>query len=200
MIELVQRDEAVRLLKSGRVVALPTDTVYGVAAALTHPKAVAELFALKGRPNDVALPVLVDSLSDIEGMGVAWPTLAARLSSAFWPGALTIVVAVDQVLAELVGSTEKTVGFRVPNDELLRDVLAQCGPLAVTSANEHGEPPCNSADEVMSAFADQPVLEGVLDGDICAGAVSTVVEIHDGGWRILRQGSLGADEIKRVLA
>jgi len=200
MIEIVPRDEAVRLLKSGRVVAVPTDTVYGVAAALTHPKAVAELFALKDRPSDAALPVLVDSLSDIEGMGVAWPTLADRLSSAFWPGALTIVVAVDQALAELVGSTEKTVGFRVPNHEVLRDVLVECGPLAVTSANVHGEPPCNNADEVMSAFADQAVLEGVLDGDICAGAVSTVVEILDSGWRILRQGSISADEIERVLA
>lgn len=199
MIELVQRDEAVRLLKSGRVVALPTDTVYGVAAALTHPKAVSDLFALKRRPNDVALPVLVDSLADIEGMGVAWPESAHRLSRAFWPGALTIVVAVDQALAELVGSTEKTVGFRVPNHELLRDVLVQCGPLAVTSANEHGEPPCNSADEVMSAFADYAELEGVLDGDICAGTVSTVVEIYETGWRVLRQGSLSADEIKRVL-
>ncbi|HEY5103462.1 MAG TPA: Sua5/YciO/YrdC/YwlC family protein, partial [Acidimicrobiales bacterium] len=65
MIELVQRDEAVRLLKSGRVVAVPTDTVYGVAAPLTHPKAVMDLFALKRRPSDAALPVLVDSLADI---------------------------------------------------------------------------------------------------------------------------------------
>ena len=200
MIELVQRNEAVRLLKSGRVVAVPTDTVYGVAAPLTHPKAVMDLFALKRRPSDAALPVLVDSLADIEGMGVTWPPLAARLSKAFWPGALTIVVAVDGALAELVGSTEGTAGFRVPNHDLLRDVLIQCGPLAVTSANEHGEPPCNSADEVMSTFADHAGLGGVLDGDICAGAVSTVVEIYESGWRILRQGSLSADEITRILA
>src|SRR5665213_323530 len=177
MIELVGRDEAVRLLKSGHVIAVPTDTVYGVAAALTHPKAVANLFTLKRRPLDAALPVLVDSLGAIEGMGVAWPENANRLSRAFWPGPLTIVVAVDQVLAGLVGSSNQTVGFRIPKDELLRDVLAECGPMAVSSANDHGEPPCHSADEVLSAFADSPELAGVLDGGVWSGAVSTVVEL-----------------------
>ncbi|HEY5112041.1 MAG TPA: L-threonylcarbamoyladenylate synthase [Acidimicrobiales bacterium] len=200
MIELVGRDEAVRLLKSGHVIAVPTDTVYGVAAALTHPKAVANLFTLKRRPLDAALPVLVDSLAAIEGMGVAWPETANRLSRAFWPGPLTIVVAVDDVLAELAGSINQTVGFRIPNNELLLDVLADCGPLGVSSANDHGEPPCHSADEVLSAFADSAELAGVLDGGVCSGAVSTVVELYDTGWRVLRQGALSASDIESALA
>jgi tRNA threonylcarbamoyl adenosine modification protein (Sua5/YciO/YrdC/YwlC family) len=200
MIELVPRDEVVRLLRSGRVVAVPTDTVYGVAAALTHPRAVAKLFSVKRRPSDAALPVLVDSLAAIEGMGVTWPERAGVLARAFWPGALTIVVGVDARLAQLVGSTTQTVGFRVPKNELLRDVLVDCGPLAVTSANEHGEPPCQSAEEVMSAFVDSPELDGVLDGGLCSGAVSTVVEIYNDGWRVLRHGSIGASDIEAALA
>jgi L-threonylcarbamoyladenylate synthase len=200
MIEVVGRDEAVRLLKSGHVVAVPTDTVYGVAAALTHPKAVTSLFALKRRPLDAALPVLVDSLAAIEGMGVAWSDQASRLSRAFWPGPLTIVVAVDHALAQLVGSTNQTVGFRMPNSELLLDVLVDCGPLAVSSANDHGEPPCHSADEVLSAFADSAELAGVLDGGVCAGAVSTVVELYDEGWRVLRHGALSTSDIEAALA
>ncbi|MGC1418939.1 MAG: Sua5/YciO/YrdC/YwlC family protein, partial [Acidimicrobiales bacterium] len=132
MTVLVDENEAVGLLLSGGVVALPTDTVYGLAASLRFPEAVDALFTLKRRPRTVALPVLVSSVEQIESLGVEWDERARRLSGAFWPGALTIVVEVPPPLATLVGASSSSVGFRRPDDQLLLGVLERCGPLALT--------------------------------------------------------------------
>jgi L-threonylcarbamoyladenylate synthase len=195
MTGLVDRDEAVRLLKGGGVVALPTDTVYGIAASLDHPMAVQRLFGIKRRPTTAALPILVDSRDAIDRLGVNWPVWAQRLSDRFWPGALTVVVAVPHELAALVGSTSDTVGFRIPDHQLARDVLFDVGPLAVSSANEHGARPCQRASDVLNVFAGRDELDGVLDGAEGGGEVSTVVEADNSTWRVLRQGALSAEEL-----
>jgi L-threonylcarbamoyladenylate synthase len=200
MIAAVGRDETVRLLNAGGVVALPTDTVYGLAASLESVDAIAQLFSMKRRPSAVALPVLVDSILSIERLGVTWPADARKLSDAFWPGALTIVVDVPPELARRVGSDVDTVGFRLPDDELLREVLTQTGPLAVSSANEHAEPPCQSVAEVLAVFGESETLAAVLDGGERTGGVSTVVRVHDNEWQILRHGVVNADDVTRVLA
>jgi L-threonylcarbamoyladenylate synthase len=199
MSQLVDRHETVRLLHGGGVVAVPTDTVYGLAASLDHPQAVQRLFEIKRRPTTTALPILVDSLTSIERLGVNWPAQAQRLSERFWPGALTIVVGVPHELAALVGSTSDTAGFRIPDHQLVGDVLIEVGPLAVSSANQHGAPPCRSAGEVLDTFAGPDELDGVLDGAAGAGEVSTVVEVDDSSWRIVRQGALSADELALAL-
>ena len=189
---------AVILLRDGAVVALPTDTVYGVAASLAHPSALAALFDLKRRPGNVALPVLVDGVAQIEGLGVTWSARAARLSDALWPGALTIVVPAPVALARRVGSTGASVGFRCPGDAALRQLLTHTGPLAVSSANEHGEPPCTTAAEVRATFADRPLAD-VLDGGVRDGAVSTVVELLEGSWRVRREGAVARDVLAHLL-
>jgi tRNA threonylcarbamoyl adenosine modification protein (Sua5/YciO/YrdC/YwlC family) len=200
VIPLVDVDECVRLLNGGGVVAIPTDTVYGVGASLGHPKAVASLFTLKSRPHSVALPVMVRNAEAVAGLEVSWPERAKKLSDAFWPGALTIVVPVRGELASLLGSTDGTLGFRVPGDDTLLDVLTRCGPLAVTSANEHGQTPCHSAQEVRRRFQEHSELSGVLDGGVRSGEVSTVVALTEDGWRILRRGLVSAGELERVLS
>jgi tRNA threonylcarbamoyl adenosine modification protein (Sua5/YciO/YrdC/YwlC family) len=166
---------------------------------LEQPEAIATLFRLKQRPTSVALPVLVDARETIDALGVEWPGAATRLSDQFWPGPLTIVVAVDTQLATSVGGSG-TIGFRIPRDELVLDVLRACGPLAVSSANEHGEPPCQSVVQVVAALGSNALLDAVLDGGIRRGEVSTVVEIVHDTWRILRDGAIGAEEIERALA
>lgn len=192
-------ETAARLLDEGRIVAVPTDTVYGVAASLSQPAAVAELFALKRRPATRALPVLVDSVEQIEELGVEWTDDARRLSLALWPGALTVVVAVPRILADLVASTDATAGFRIPDDRQLRTLLRTSGPLAVTSANEHGERPCTDAAEVLSAFQGRDELAGVLDGGRRSGVVSTVVELRGGTWRIVREGAVDGAVVAELL-
>jgi L-threonylcarbamoyladenylate synthase len=199
MTEVVGPNEAIARLRAGLVVAVPTDTVYGLAASLEQPEAVATLFRLKQRPTSVALPVLVDAPAAIEALGVEWPASATRLSDQFWPGALTIVVAVDTELARSVGGSG-SIGFRIPRDEVLLRVLSECGPLAVSSANEHGEPPCQDVGQVLAALGANELLDAVLDGGIRRGEVSTVVEVAENSWRILRAGSISADEIERALA
>ncbi len=198
MSEIVDRSEAIHLLLDGHVVAVPTDTVYGLAASLWHDEAVATLFRLKDRPSNVALPVLVHTLNPIQEIDVEWGVLAEQLAEEFWPGPLTIVVPASADLARRVGGSKDSVGVRVPDDELLLSVLRECGPLAVSSANAHGELPCHNAAQVIAAFAGGD-LAGVLDGGERHGEVSTVVEVGESLWRVLREGSISASRIAQVL-
>ena len=199
MTRVIDHDEAVRVLARGGIVAVPTDTVYGVAASLRYPEAVAALFGLKHRPDSMALPVLVDDCTQIERLLVTWPEAARRLSDGYWPGPLTIVVRVPDELARLVGGVAATVGFRIPGDTALREILARTGPLALSSANEHGEPPCHSVAEVLRAFVGRDELEGVVDGGERSGRVSTVVDLSETRWRLVREGDINARDLHHVL-
>jgi L-threonylcarbamoyladenylate synthase len=200
MARLLKIDAAIAAFDAGGVVAIPTDTVYGFAAEVSHPAAVAKLFALKDRPATVPVPVLVDSVDQIAYLGVEWNEYASRLGRAFWPGAMTIIVPVPHDLAVLVGSQADTVGFRIPDDDLIRRVIAVLGPLAVSSANLHGQPACTTAFEVMEQFHDRPELDGVIDGGERSGNVSAVVDLTTNQWRLVREGSITAEDIARVLA
>ena len=196
---MVDVERAVELLDAGGVVAVPTDTVYGLAASVADADAVARLFELKRRPSTTALPVLVDSINQIHRLGVEWLLPAQRLSDGFWPGALTIVVHVPRALADRVGSQSETAGFRLPDDEVLRRILERTGPLVVSSANGHGEAPCHSADEVVERLGDRPHLLGVVDDGERAGVPSTVVDVSHSPWRIVREGALTLGVISAVL-
>jgi len=198
MSSLLDADEAVEALARGGVVALATDTVYGLAASLEHPQAIEAIFALKHRPPSLALPVLVSGVAQIEQLGVTWTEAATALAGAFWPGPLTVVVAVPQSLARRLASTNATVGFRQP-DGPVAALLERSGPLAVTSANIHGSPPCRNAGQVLEAFAERHDLAGVLDGGESPGAASTVVDVTPREWRVLREGSIGRAALASVL-
>ena len=191
------RSESAAALKSGHVIAVPTDTVYGVAARLRDARAVARLFTVKSRPSHVALPVLVSSLDQVAALGVEWPDEASRLAEHFWPGALTIVVGADWATASLVGATN-SLGLRFAHHDDLAAIIAECGPLAVTSANEYGQPPCTSTDDVIAIPWAAPVA-GVFDGGVCDGAVSSVVELTAHGWHLRRQGAVAVADLEVVL-
>jgi len=193
-------DETVDALRHGRVAAVPTDTVYGVAAGVWSLVGVAGLFALKRRPRDVALPVLVARTDDLAELDVVFDERAQRLASALWPGALTMVVPAPPALAAAIGATNESVGLRVPDDEVLLALLREVGPLVVTSANDHGEAPCTSADEVLGAFAQRDGWAGVFDDGPRDGVVSTVVDLTGPKWRVLRRGAIDEASIERALA
>ena len=190
--------EAAAALADGLVVAVPTDTVYGLAADPTQPEAIERLFSLKGRPSDVPLPVLVagpDQVAQVAGdLEVAAEALARR----FWPGPLTLVVPRRPgFTADLGGppTARSTIGVRRPDHGAVIGLCELLGPLAVTSANLHGQPPATTADEILEAFAglDQPAL--VLDGGRCDGLPSSVVECRGPASRCLREGALAWDVI-----
>ncbi|MCU1364253.1 MAG: threonylcarbamoyl-AMP synthase [Acidimicrobiaceae bacterium] len=199
MTGFLERDSALRALRDGGVIGMATDTVYGVAASLGQPAAIAALFALKRRPRSVALPILADSLEAIEQLGIAWEPRARRLSDALWPGALTIVVSVPHELAVLVGGTGDSAGFRVPDDDDLRGLLHESGPLVVSSANEHGEVPSRNAADVLRSFAERDEFRGVLDGGERGGEASTVVVLEENSWRVARAGTVGTRDLARYL-
>ncbi len=193
-------EEAVEALDAGGVVAVPTDTVYGLAARLDRPAAIAAVFALKRRPASVALPVLVARPEDLGPLGVALGPLGERLAERYWPGALTLVVRAPEELAGRVHAAGGTLGVRVPADPPVRALLERTGPLAVTSANEHGEPPCTSAEDVAACFTGRDGLAGVLDGGTRAAAVSSVVEVTGPSAVVVREGALSAAAIAAALA
>ena len=180
-------------LRNGAVVAVPTDTVYGLAADPHQPRAIEQLFALKERPTSVALPVLVagrDQLSAVCGpLGRAAEHLAGR----FWPGPLTLVVPRHRSFtADLGGppSSRHTVGVRWPDHPVIQSLCRQLGPLAVTSANRHGAAPATEAGEVAEIFAGDDGLALILDGGSCRGTPSTVVECRGPALRSLREGAI----------
>ena len=169
-------------LRRGEVVAIPTDTVYGVAVMVGHSAA---LFALKERPTDVALPVLIADPDD----AARYATFAVDLTH-HWPGALTIVGnRSDESRPWDLGGDGATVGLRCPDDDDLRALLRATGPLITTSANKHGQPPCTTAAEVRTALGDIPLL----DGGTRNGQPSTVVDATSAPGRVLRQGALVID-------
>jgi L-threonylcarbamoyladenylate synthase len=184
---------AAAALADGAVVAVPTDTVYGLAVDPSQPEAVARLFALKGRPDDVPLPVLVAGPEQVALVAGTLGPAAAELAARFWPGPLTLVVPRRPGFTVDLGgppAARQTVGVRRPDHPVVVALCELLGPLAVTSANLHGAAPATTADEVAAVFAGSDEPEVVLDGGPCDGTPSTVVECRGPASRCLREGAL----------
>ena len=189
---------AIEALGAGQVVAVPTDTVYGLAVDPSVPGAVDRLFALKGRPRDVPLPVLVATDDQVNAVAGSLSAAARHLAARYWPGAVTLVVPrAPGFTVDLGGppSARMTVGVRWPDHPSVKQLCRAVGPLAVTSANRHGAPPATTAAEVLAELSGvgQPVV--VLDGGRCAGAPSTVVECRGPATRCLREGAVPWQEM-----
>ncbi len=184
-------------LRAGKVVAIPTDTVYGLAVDPRAAGAVSRLFAAKGRPVEVAVPVLIADPVELADLAVVTPP-AARLASRYWPGPLTLVLARRPSVDFDLGGDRSTVGIRCPSSSIAHALLGLTGPLAVTSANRHGQPPLHTADEVREHLGGD--LELVLDGGRCDGRPSTVISIVEGDLACLRLGTLDFDHIAATAA
>lgn len=188
--------EAVRALGQAMPVGIPTDTVYGLAVDPFRVGATDRIFAAKRRPRDVSLPLLVAGVDQAMSVSTAVPALAVALMERFWPGALTIVVPARAGLGADLGDDDLTVGLRSPDHPVPLALCAAAGPLATTSANRHGEPPMTTAAEVAGAFG--PAVPVVLDGGVCAGAPSTVVDCTGAELKLLREGRIPWAEIQGV--
>jgi tRNA threonylcarbamoyl adenosine modification protein (Sua5/YciO/YrdC/YwlC family) len=188
----------VAAFEAGAVVAIPTDTVYGLAVDPTRPGATDTLFALKSRPATLDLPVLVGSIEQADALAgpAGLSPSARRLAGEFWPGALTIVVPRRHGLDWSLGVHAQTIGLRVPDHAVARALCDEVGALATTSANAHGEPPCTDADAVRLAF---PSTVVVVDGGRCAGAPSTVVSLLGDVPGCLREGAVAWSDVVAVI-
>ena len=189
-------EAAVAALRRGRLVVIPTDTVYGLAALPAAPGAVRALFELKGRPDDKPIPVLGANLESLRSVAVI-EGAAERCALAFWPGPLTLVLPRAEGFDHDLGGTEDgTVAVRVPATQVARSLLREVGPLAVTSANLSGRPAANTVAEARAVFGDSVAV--FVDGGPGGGRASTVVSLV-GEPRVLRAGAVTEAEVEAVI-
>lgn len=189
---------ATSALKSGRLVVMPTDTVYGLAADAFDSAAVAGLLAAKGRGRDMPVGVLVGSWHTIEGLVYYVPDAARELIRAFWPGALSLVVQQAPSLQWDLGDARGTVMLRMPLQPVALELLRETGPLAVSSANVSGQPPAATAQLAQAQLG--PLVDVYLDGGPSQEqAASTIVDLTGPDPRILREGPVSAAAVATVL-
>lgn len=197
-------EAAARALEAGELVAVPTETVYGLACALSE-EALDRLTLAKGRPEGQPITLLVDSLEQVQALADL-PEAAERLAARFWPGPLTLVLPLrrgTQLPGHVLGSGpdgRPTAGFRLPDHPIPRALAARLGPLPLTSANRSGEADSLEAAEVGQALGETVAI--VLDGGRALGGVpSTVLFVPDSGpGTILRQGALSEADLESLMA
>ncbi|MFV2063569.1 MAG: L-threonylcarbamoyladenylate synthase, partial [Chloroflexota bacterium] len=193
-------DRAVDALRGGGLVAMPTETVYGLAV-LPQPAALQALMVAKQRSPEKGIPLLIDGLSQVEELVMVVPA-ARRLALSLWPGPLTLVLPLrqGQSLPTLLTGGRDTLALRVPDHAVPRALARSLGPIATTSANRSGEDAARTASELVDAVGASLAL--VLDdGPVGLGVASTVVAVAgDGSARILRLGALPRSEIEALVA
>ena len=193
------RAAAIEALGGGRIVAVPTDTVYGIAVALDTPGGIEALFAAKRRPPDKGIMLLLADARQAPKIG-RWPPAAAALAGAFWPGGLTLVVPQrpDVVLPAVLTGGAATIGLRVPDHPAPRALAAALGPLPTTSANISGEPEARDAIEILAQLGDVVAL--VLDGGTAQGGPpSTIVDCSVDRPVLLRYGPISGEQVAAIL-
>ena len=190
--------EAVECLKSGGIVAVPTDTVYGLGADPFNANAVQRLYMLKGRPDGKPIPLVLSSVDDVYRVAQNLPDYFFHLTDQFWPGGLTIIVEAKDLLPILTAGGN-TVGVRIPNNPLLLKILQTFGgPAAITSANLSGEPPATSPQEIGEELASR--IDMIVDGGKTPGPIpSTVYDISVSPPLIRRHGVISEDTLAKEI-
>ncbi len=191
-------DAASLAIQRGRLVVLPTDTVYGLAADAFDAEAVARLLAAKGRGREMPPPVLIGTAGTLDALASDVPAYVRPLVDAFWPGPLTVVCREQASLQWDLGDTRGTVAVRMPDDDLVRELLDRTGPLAVSSANLTGREAATDADQAAEMLGDRVAV--IVDGGTSPGAVpSTIIDATGTRPRLLREGAISVADIDAQL-
>jgi L-threonylcarbamoyladenylate synthase len=186
-------------LNRGAVIAIPTDTLYALAADPVNLAAIDQIFRVKGRPENRALPILISSLVQAQFLGANLPDNFFRLAEACWPGPLTIVVDASNRLPLKVTANTRRIAIRWPKSKVVVDLIAELGvPLTGTSANLSGSPTCVSGVDVFTQLGDRLPL--ILDaGETNDSLPSTIVELRGDHWCIGREGAVPTEQIREAL-
>ena len=188
-----QIQQALAILKSGGILAFPTDTVYGLGALAFDNTAIESIYTAKDRPIEKAIPILIGDLGDLDQVAVNIPNMALRFAARFWPGPLTCIVPKKQTLPLAVSATS-TVAVRIPNHPDALALLRAAGPMAVTSANISGQPSPSTAQEVYEQLNGRIPL--ILDGGTTPGGVpSTLVDCTGDEPIVLREGPISLAQL-----
>jgi L-threonylcarbamoyladenylate synthase len=198
VITPAEMQRALEVLRHGGLVALPTDTVYGLGALAFDGKAVESIYTAKDRPIEKAIPILIADVDDLAKVTSSpLPQMAVKLAARFWPGPLTLVLPKLQTLPEAVSATD-TVAVRIPDHTVARALLHAAGPMAVTSANISGKPSPSTAEDVLAQLGGR--IELIIDGGQTPGGVpSTLVDCTGQEPRILREGPIAMEELLSAL-
>ena len=200
--ELITKDisRAAEIVAGGGLVAVPTETVYGLGGNGLDENAVRAIYEVKGRPEVKALSLMVTGKEAMSAYCEDVPAAAEALADKFWPGPLTIILKSKDIVPEIVRAGGATVGLRCPDHPMTLELLKKCSlPLAAPSANPSGEPSPKTAEKVMEYFDGS--IDGVIDGGECGiGLESTIIDMSSAPYKILRQGALPESEIARALA
>ncbi len=190
---------AAQFLERGCVVAVPTDTFYGLAADPFNLAAVDEIYRVKGRPEARSLPILVNGVAQAATLARYVPPSFDRLAKAFWPGALTMVLDASQRVPLKVTANTGKVALRWPKSPVVERLISEFeSPITGTSANISGFPSCANADQVIKQLGARIPL--VLDSGDTGGTLgSTIVELKGGAWKILREGAVAVADIEAAL-
>jgi L-threonylcarbamoyladenylate synthase len=191
--------KAAELLRAGKLVAFPTETVYGLGANALNPEAVRRIFEAKGRPISSPLIVHVDSIAMARELASEWPAAAGALAQRFWPGPLTIIVPKKPHVPDIVTAGLPSVGLRMPSHPLALELLREAGiPLAAPSANRFTQLSPTTAAHVREGLGDE--VDMILDGGPCTvGIESTVISLAGAHPRILRPGMISQTDIEGVI-
>jgi tRNA threonylcarbamoyl adenosine modification protein (Sua5/YciO/YrdC/YwlC family) len=191
---------AAELIAQGRVVGIPTDTYYGLAADPFNLAAVEEIYRVKGRPETRALPILVNSIEQAVLLVRELPTHFLPLAQKFWPGALTLLVDASNRVPLKVTAHTGRVALRWPRSRLACQLIEQLdAPITGTSANISGFPACSNAEQLVKQLGDRLPL--ILDsGETGATLASTIVDLQEDEWRIIREGTVSVGEIQAALS
>lgn len=186
----------------GQLVVIPTDTVYGLAADAFNVEAVTRLLAAKGRDRQAPPPVLIPGVATLDALASSVPDAVRELAAAFWPGGLTIILDAQPSLAWDLGDTRGTVALRVPNNPIALELLAETGPLAVSSANLTGRAAARTAANAHEQLGESVAV--YLDGGEVGSDPSTIIDATalargTGGIRILREGVISAAQLRAVI-
>ena len=199
MDEKEQYRHAYEVLREGGIVAVPTDTVYGLLAVASNSGAVQRAYDAKQRDPAQPMPLFVGSVEQVEIIAEMNPA-AHRLAAVFWPGALTLVLPKRPSYNTRAAAGDSTIAVRAPADPVLREFALQLGPLTGTSANIAGREECHDAAHVQEQIGD--VIDAIVDAaPVATGKPSTIVDVTDPEHvRILREGAIGRDDIADALA
>lgn len=193
---IISLNEAVAKIQAGEIVAIPTETVYGLAADAFHPGAVQKIFDAKGRPSDNPLIVHISSEDQLSQLTPSLNHIIHSLAKAFWPGPLTLVMFKKEEVPDIVTAALPTVAVRMPDHPVALEFIRHTGPLTAPSANRSGRPSPTRVSHVSEDFGD---TVAILDGGECEiGLESTVLDVTSLPLRILRPGSVTAEMIQDV--
>ena len=193
-----QIDEAAKLLKEGKVIAFPTETVYGLGVVFDNKEAYESLVSVKKRPPEKPFTMMLADLDEVEKYAEL-NRVSNKLVSAFMPGQFTLITKAKPGLPSWCVSKSGNVGIRIADYDMIRDLIRKTGkPLLVPSANKSGEQPCKNAEEIAKVFGEE--IAAAIDGKTISNVPSTIVLVEDKYTNIFREGAIKIEDIKKVVA